>query len=192
METQDKRYSVYLKIGDNEMALSGEDKEFIKQMLDEFKDLFVQAVSKKPAKTQPTTKPRKPTEKPERVVKAAGTLSQVAEPITSLAAEPAREPETSRYGKFAELVKELKPSTAIEEVLLLLYYIKEYEDGRALKPKEMMEILRAVGIEPVKGFSSNLGYMKRRGFVRREPKRGWFITSDGVDRVLKLIRKSKK
>ncbi len=186
MESQEKRFAVYLRIGQNELAVSGDDQDFVKSMLAEFKGPFLQAVAgERSGPAKPVSRGHK-TKEP--VVVSGDSLRDVAEPITSA---PSETGETKPEPGFSALVDKVKPKTSVDSVLLLLYHIKNHEDTRPMKPKEMIRLLKGVGLEPVKAFSSNLEYLKRRGFVKKDPNgKGWLITGQGVSRVLELIEKA--
>ncbi len=135
MENMEKRYTLYLKIGEDELSASGEEAAYIREMLEEFKYLHAGKVRVAPA----------PTETP--------PVAKKAKPV--VVADPA----------FGELYKKVRPRKGVDRALLYLYYLHEKGETKGVRPREVARAIAGTGEKAPRAISTTLGYMKRLGLV---------------------------
>ena len=165
MENTEKGYTMRIKIGDNELSISGVDEGFIRDMIAEFKEPFFGAIARR----------REPV-----------PVMVAQEPE---AAKPrAKKAEAGPESGAKSFMKGFRVRTGVDVMLVYLYYMKEQGGGRGVRPKHIAAGLKAAGVATPKALSTNLGYMKRQGLVTME-NRLWSITDKGVDKVKKIMLK---
>ncbi len=135
MENMEKRYTLYLKIGDDELSVSGEEASYIREMLEEFKYLH------------------------------AGKVRVAAPAKEAVDAGKKAKPTAGGDPGFTELYKKVRPRKGVDKALLYLYYLHEKGETRGVRPREVARAIAGTGEKAPRAISTSLGYLKRLGLV---------------------------
>ncbi|MGC8893968.1 MAG: hypothetical protein ACP5QG_03885 [candidate division WOR-3 bacterium] len=135
MENMEKRYTLYIKIGDNELSVSGEESGYIREMLEEFKYLHAGKI------------------------KAASPVKEIAPAGREANSATVEEP------GLVDLYKKTLPKKEVDKALLYLYYLHQKGETKGVRPREISRAIVSVGEKAPNAISTTLGYMKRLGLV---------------------------